>query len=185
VSESIAGADHEIVEGIVGMEGRFICVGRDCGVGGGVAISGKLNGNEVACNLSGGPGESVSAVAAQELCAGVIWAGDFEQAASHSRKVQIIKPNACVDGVERFCTVEYIREYIFNIAGCQTILLYDTVPVNEKKLLHTGGIRANPMGEKKNTRCNITETIPGLNDEASVAGANGLVKTKHFLIREK
>ena len=124
VCQPIAGADDEIVKGIIGMKGRlvFLLLARQAGLS--VAVGGELDRYEVSGDLLGGTGKGVSAVALQELGAGMVGTADFERAAGEVNYAKIVEPPAGVDGVEGLCTVQYIREDIFNFTAGQVILLY-------------------------------------------------------------
>lgn len=77
--EAVAGADDEVIEGVVGVE--LWCELQNRGSGdrfGVIIIGGKADGDEVACDLLGDCCESVCTVFGEVLCFCFVWASYFQ-----------------------------------------------------------------------------------------------------------
>ncbi len=94
VGEAVAGADDEILKGIIGVQWKQFAVSFPCWVVLGLAVGGKLDCDEMAGNELGGAGEGAFAFILQEVSAGVIGAAYFKKAAGKTHEVEVVKPLA-------------------------------------------------------------------------------------------
>jgi hypothetical protein len=134
VREPIAGADDEIVERIIGMEGRFVSAVLARRFLPGVPVGGELNGYEMSGYLLGGLSKGTFAVIPEELGARLIGAANLERPAGQSDETQVVKPLSGVDRVKGLRTVQYICEDIFDFTRCQAMLLYKIRAANKQRL---------------------------------------------------
>jgi hypothetical protein len=93
-----------------------------------VSVNAEIYGDKMACYLLSGPGETTFAIVLQELNGCFIGTTYPERAAIQMQYCQTIEPLAGVGRVKRFCTVDYISEYIFNFANCHVTILCESMP---------------------------------------------------------
>ncbi len=114
VGEAIARADNEIRKGVIGMQlklavDRLSLLSKTRG-----REAVEINGNEMACNLLSGKGETGAAIVAQEFDGGGIRTGNQQEAAVKTGRCEVVEPFACVGRVERLCAFDYISKNFLN-----------------------------------------------------------------------
>ena len=76
----------------------------------------------MAGDLLSGASEAVGAIVAQELNGGLIGTGYLQRAAVEAVNFQSVEPNSCINGIERFGTINNVGENVLNVSNCQAKL---------------------------------------------------------------
>jgi len=124
VGEAVAGPDHKILKGIVGMQpgGRQGLLGGRRGFL--LSINVEIYGDQMTGYLLGGVGKRTLAVGSQELDCRLVRTADSERPAVKPGNLQLVEPFAGVGRVDHFCTIKYIGKNIFDFVNRHAILLY-------------------------------------------------------------